>query len=176
MKTITPENFSRINQSGVTVIDVRETDEFASAHLKGAIHVPLAAIEQGNYKQIPSEGEVYVICQSGRRSGRACDLLYAAGFTHVISLQGGVTACEKAGLPIVKTRRVLPIMRQVQIGAGSLVLISLGLSSVFGTAWLGLAAFVGVGQVFAGLSGFCGMARLLEKLPWNRLPSQVMGS
>jgi len=37
--------------------------------------------------------------------------------------------------------------------------------------FVGLTAFVGLGLVFAGLSGWCGMARLLAVLPWNRVPS-----
>ena len=63
----------------------------------------------------------------------------------------------------------LPLMRQVQIAAGSLVLLGLGLGSWVAPAWILLSWFVGAGQVFAGISGFCGMARLLALMPWNRV-------
>ena len=60
-------------------------------------------------------------------------------------------------------------MRQVQIAAGSLVLLGLILSQTVAPAWILLCWFVGAGLTFAGLSGFCGMARLLALMPWNRV-------
>ena len=59
-------------------------------------------------------------------------------------------------------------MRQVQIAAGTLILIGALLGTVVAPAWFGLSAFVGAGLLFAGISGFCGMARLLMLAPWNR--------
>ncbi len=63
----------------------------------------------------------------------------------------------------------LPLMRQVQIAAGSLVLLGLILSQTVAPAWIFHTWFVGAGLVFAGVSGFCGLARLLAVLPWNRM-------
>jgi rhodanese-related sulfurtransferase len=60
-------------------------------------------------------------------------------------------------------------MRQVQIAAGSLVLLGLILSQLVAPAWILLTWFVGAGLTFAGISGFCGMARLLALMPWNRV-------
>ena len=59
-------------------------------------------------------------------------------------------------------------MRQVQIGAGSLILTGTLLSLFVSKGWIGLAMFVGAGLLLAGTTGFCGMAILLEKMPWNR--------
>ena len=59
-------------------------------------------------------------------------------------------------------------MRQVQIAAGTLILIGALLGTFVAPAWFGLSAFVGAGLLFAGISGFCGMARLLMLAPWNR--------
>lgn len=59
-------------------------------------------------------------------------------------------------------------MRQVQIAAGSLVLLGVILGYGVSTGFFLLSAFVGAGLLFAGVSGFCGMARLLMKMPWNR--------
>ena len=59
-------------------------------------------------------------------------------------------------------------MRQVQIAAGLLILAGVALGLVVAPAWFGLAGFVGAGLTFAGLTGWCGMARLLALLPWNR--------
>ncbi|WP_353203718.1 DUF2892 domain-containing protein [Sphingomonas sp.] len=60
------------------------------------------------------------------------------------------------------------MMRQVQIVAGSLVLTGVVLGWLVSPYFFGVSAFVGAGLTFAGISGFCGMARLLGYLPWNR--------
>jgi hypothetical protein len=62
----------------------------------------------------------------------------------------------------------LEIMRQVQITAGLLVLAGVILSFTVNQAWIGLSAFVGAGLTFAGVSGWCGMAKVLALMPWNR--------
>ena len=64
----------------------------------------------------------------------------------------------------------MEIMRQVQIAAGSLVLLGIVLGFAVAPAFFGLSAFVGAGLTFAGATGFCGMARLLMLAPWNRRP------
>ena len=59
-------------------------------------------------------------------------------------------------------------MRQVQIAAGSLVLLGAVLGAFVAPGFYLLSAFVGGGLLFAGVSGFCGMAQLLALMPWNR--------
>jgi hypothetical protein len=62
----------------------------------------------------------------------------------------------------------LPIMRQVQIAAGSLVLLGVVLAVLVSPWFMALSAFVGAGLIVAGVTGFCGMANLLLHMPWNR--------
>jgi hypothetical protein len=59
--------------------------------------------------------------------------------------------------------------RQVRIAAGALVLLGVGLSLWVHPAFVALSAFVGGGLVFAGITGTCGMAMLLAKMPWNQV-------
>lgn len=59
-------------------------------------------------------------------------------------------------------------MRQVQIAAGLLVLVGVILSLILNQWWITLSTFVGAGLTFAGISGRCGMAKLLAMMPWNR--------
>jgi hypothetical protein len=66
----------------------------------------------------------------------------------------------------------MSLERQVRIGAGSLVLLALALAWWVHPAFLLLAAFVGAGQVLAGLTDWCGMGLLLAKAPWNRSASE----
>jgi len=84
-------------------------------------------------------------------------------------LDGGLDAWRKANLPVEEDRsQPLEIMRQVQIAAGSLVLIGVLLGLTVAPGWFGLSGFVGAGLVFAGTTGWCGMAHLLSIMPWNR--------
>jgi hypothetical protein len=59
-------------------------------------------------------------------------------------------------------------MRQVQMLAGSLVVAGVVLGFAVHPGFFGLSAFVGAGLVMAGVTGWCGMATLLGKLPYNR--------
>jgi len=151
----------------LTVIDVREPMEFASGHIAGSLNVPLARLRQAD---LPA-GPLVLVCQSGNRSAKGVQTLLDRGYAHPISdLEGGLSSWQQAGLPVHKLRNApLPLMRQVQIAAGSLVLLGLILSNVVAPAWILLTWFVGAGLVFAGVSGFCGMARLLALMPWNKV-------
>lgn len=151
----------------VTVIDVREPMEYAGGHIAGSLNVPLARLQQAD---LPS-GPLVLVCQSGNRSARGLQTLRERCAVQPISdLEGGLPSWQQAGLPLRKLRNApLPLMRQVQIAAGSLVLLGLILSHGVAPAWILLSWFVGAGLVFAGVSGFCGMARLLALMPWNRV-------
>jgi rhodanese-related sulfurtransferase len=150
-----------------TVIDVREPMEYASGHITGSLNVPLSRITQAD---LPS-GPLVLVCQSGNRSAKALTQLLQQGHPHpVTDLVGGVPAWQQAGFPVRKLQNApLPLMRQVQIVAGSLVLLGVILSQMVAPGWIWLSGFVGAGLTFAGISGFCGMARLLAVLPWNRV-------
>ena len=63
----------------------------------------------------------------------------------------------------------MSLERQVRIAAGLLVVIGSALGAFVDQRWIGLAAFVGTGLIFAGVTDTCGMAMLLGKLPWNQV-------
>jgi rhodanese-related sulfurtransferase len=151
----------------VAIIDVREPMEFASGHITGSVNVPLGQLAGATLPESP----LVLVCQSGKRSARGMELLRRRGHPHpVADLEGGFPSWEQAGLPVHKKKGApLPLMRQVQISAGALVLAGLILSQVVAPAWILLTWFVGLGLVFAGVSGFCGMARLLALMPWNQV-------
>ena len=72
-------------------------------------------------------------------------------------------------MPIVVDRRQpIEMQRQVQIAAGGLAFSGTLLGLPLSPWFFVVPAFVGAGLVFAGLTGFCGMARLLRRAPWNR--------
>ena len=87
-----------------------------------------------------------------------------------MDLAGGLERWQSEGLPVERQAGApMPLMRQVQIAAGSLVLLGLILSNVLAPGWIAITWFVGTGLTFAGVTGFCGMARLLAVMPWNRV-------
>jgi rhodanese-related sulfurtransferase len=90
-----------INHREACILDVRELDEFKAGHLLNAKPIPLGKLrdrvgELERYREKP----VVVVCRSGQRSATACALLDKAGFAQVYNLSGGVTAWQKAGLPL----------------------------------------------------------------------------
>lgn len=159
----------RLDAGRAVLVDIREPDEFARSHVPGAQSQPLSTWEKAHLT-IEPDADVIFTCRSGVRTAGACDRLAGRVSGEAFVLDGGLDAWTKAGLPI-KTNAEAPleIMRQVQIAAGSLVLIGVLLGYLVAPAWFALAAFVGAGLTFAGISGFCGMARLLMLAPWNRV-------
>ena len=151
----------------VVVLDVREPMEYAGGHIAGSRNVPLAQLGQA---ELP-DGPLVLVCQSGNRSARGVQTLLARGASQPVrDLEGGLPSWQQAGLPLQRLKNApLPLMRQVQIAAGSLVLLGLILSQLVAPPWILLSWFVGAGLVFAGVSGFCGMARLLALMPWNKV-------
>lgn len=151
------------------VIDVREPVEHRAEHIAGAKLMPLstfgaAAVPKGDGKK------VVLHCRGGGRSGKAAGTLVSAGWSQAIHLQGGLEAWKAAGLPVEKDAAApkLDLMRQTQIAIGSFVLVWVGLGAFVSPWFLGLAAFMGAGLVVAGMTGTCGMAMLIAKMPWNR--------
>ncbi|QVL52706.1 MAG: rhodanese-like domain-containing protein [Cyanobium sp. M30B3] len=158
---------TQLAEQRVKVIDVREPMEYAAGHIAGSLNVPLSRITQADLPR----GPLVLVCHSGNRSAQALAQLLRHGHPHPLTdLEGGIPAWQQAGLPVRKLKNApLPLMRQVQIAAGSLVLLGVILSQVAAPGWIWLSGFVGAGLVFAGISGFCGMARLLAAMPWNRV-------
>ncbi|MFN3701005.1 MAG: YgaP-like transmembrane domain [Alphaproteobacteria bacterium] len=90
----------------------------------------------------------------------------------IYNLEGGITAWVEAGLPVLSPSGAggcgISIFRQVQIIVGALVLLSVLAGFFISTSAFVLAGLFGAALMFAGLSGWCGLAMLLNKMPWNR--------
>ena len=175
--TISPTTLADLRRKGekVTLIDVRTPAEFGEVHVDFAHNIPLDRLEPQAVKAVAGDGPVYFVCKSGTRSQKACEKLRAAGLEDVVSVEGGTVACEAAGVPVVRGRKVMSLERQVRIAAGGLVATGAALAA-FGPEspvnWqaigAGLAGFVGCGLVFAGITDTCGMAMLIARMPWNQ--------
>ena len=93
MKEITFNNFYQLYQKeALSVLDVREVEEFEVLHLEGARNFPLSQLAD-TYEQLDKDNLYYVICKSGMRSARACQFLAEQGY-EIINVQGGMDALE----------------------------------------------------------------------------------
>jgi rhodanese-related sulfurtransferase len=164
LPTLSAAEARRLAEAGARLIDIRGRDEFARVHAAGAENRPLDELGA-----IDSESPVVFLCRSGMRTAGNASKLAACCQGEAYILDGGLDAWKAAGLPVKEDRgQPLELMRQVQIAAGSLVLIGVLLGFVWSPVLFGLSAFVGAGLVMAGATGWCGMARLLAVMPWNR--------
>ena len=169
LNPITAENLKRRLDAGDAIlIDIRETDEHAREHIVGARLAPLSAIDSHDFDRELGKAAVFH-CKSGMRTQANAARLLSGGFREAYFLEGGIEAWKAAGYDVhANTKAPLEIMRQVQIAAGSLVLIGVALGWFVNPAFFALSAFVGAGLTFAGATGWCGMAMLLKAMPWNR--------
>ncbi|MCA9310581.1 MAG: rhodanese family protein, partial [Phycisphaerales bacterium] len=149
--------------------DVREDFEHAGERIAGSHHAALSRFDEQGLSGAHGDKRVVFYCRTGRRSEDAATR-YAATGQPGFHLAGGIEGWKAAGRPTQKPAGGprLDVMRQVQVTAGSMVLLGVVLGITVSPYFLILSGFVGAGLVFAGLSGWCGMAMLLSRMPWNR--------
>ncbi|MCL2469884.1 MAG: rhodanese-like domain-containing protein [Alphaproteobacteria bacterium] len=170
VSSITPDEAKRlIEEENALLIDIREPDEFAQEHIKGARLAPLSALPFLPPDHDTARKAIFY-CRSGRRTKDHAAALEGRGFATTYTMEGGIEAWEKVGLPVAKQCTPLSMSRQIQIAAGGLVFL-FSLLSLFIPAFIWLTLFVGAGLIFAGTTGICLMAHLLMRLPWNKKTS-----
>lgn len=168
---VTVKEFEKIlrdstKKGKVLYLDVRTTAEHTSERIPDVHNLPLQELEQ-HIDEIKGYDEVYVHCQSGRRSCDAQRILLEHG-VKAINVDGGTSAWKESGQMLIKSRRGMPIIQQVLSVAGGLTMIGT-LGAWLISPWvLLLTGSVGAGLLFAGVSGHCMMAYVLAKMPWNK--------
>ena len=172
--SITPEELYRLLAGGAAaeIMDVRTPGEYAAAHVPGAKLAPLDDLDAARFcrEHDAGNGPVYVLCQTGGRARKAIERLQSAGFAGAVLVEGGTQAWMDAGLPVERGEsKVLPLMRQVQIVVGFLSALGAALSLMVHPLFALIPLVLGCGLLFAGLTGLCGLALLLAKMPWNRM-------
>lgn len=177
---IPAHEFLRRRNSGepCTILDVRTPAEFAASHLEGSVLLPLDRLSpealQGALGALsPIEtvsAPVYVLCQSGGRATRALKKMQEWGIPGCSVVEGGMDACAAAGAELVRGEsRVLPLMRQVQLVIGTVSALGAGLALWKDGRFAWIPLFTGLGLFYAGLTGTCGLALLLGRMPWNQV-------
>ncbi len=160
-----------LKEKRLTLIDIREVDEYAREHIPGALSIPLSTLETSNIDLAP-DAHVVFHCRSGMRTNDHCERLASHVRADASILKGGLNAWKEESLPIqINHSAPLEINRQVQITAGSIILAGVVLGAAVNPLFYALSGFIGAGLVFAGVSGWCGMAHVLSAMPWNRRPA-----
>jgi len=156
------------------LLDVRTPGEFATAHVPGAKLIPLGDLDPGAFRRQRGSEEVpvYVLCQSGGRARKAIEKLEQAGVQGCVLVEGGTQGWIDAGLPTERAQSsALPLMRQVQIIVGLVSAVGAALALAVNPLFAIIPLVMGCGLLFAGLTGICGLAVVLAKMPWNRAQS-----
>jgi rhodanese-related sulfurtransferase len=83
----------------VTLLDVREDDEWAAGHAPKAVHIPMGELA-GRLDELSSDSSVYVVCRSGGRSARVTAYLNTNGWD-AVNVDGGMQSWHAAGRPMV---------------------------------------------------------------------------
>ena len=96
---ITAEDAHELLGTGAFLLDVREDDEWEAGHAAEAVHIAMGLVS-GRVGEIPTDRTVICVCRMGGRSGAVATALVEGGFD-VHNLNGGMTAWEIAGLPVV---------------------------------------------------------------------------
>ncbi len=173
---IAPRQFqSMINQGNRPyLIDVRMPVEYRTEHAEGAVQLPLDDLNPETYEsylqdhKISREEPVFLICKSGSRAKKAAQLLRRFGHQKIGVVEGGTEAWRRAGLPIQRNGNFLPLERQIQIAIGVLLITKVAFGFTIHELFFVATAMIGVGLIVAGTTNWCGLARLLALMPWNR--------
>ena len=176
LKTMSPRSLSDIIERGqkAHLIDVRTPAEYRSGHAVGAISVPLDQLHPDQLSERLGDVEagrthpLFLTCQSGLRAEQAAKRLSHAGFDNVYLVAGGTEAWAKAGLPMQRCGSAISLERQVQIAIGALLVLKVAFGFTIHELFFAAIPLIGAGLIIAGLTRWCGMARLIAMMPWNK--------
>ncbi len=169
LNSLTPEKARLMIDGGAVLVDIREADEHMREKIPGARNLPASAVESGQADGFKPGETVIFHCRSGMRTKANAERLNGLTDCQAYLIEGGLEEWKKAGLPVALDRKQpLPIQRQMQITAGCLIVLGAVLGFTVSPMFHLLSAFVGAGLMQAGITGWCGMAHLLQVMPWNR--------
>lgn len=172
--TITPIQAKLWLQNGEAILlDVRTPDEFKADHIPFALSVPLANLD-ASLGDIARSGKRLIFqCQRGTRGasacGRATDL---APSVPVHNIDGGIEGWKRAGFATIVSAgdgaSMQSLFRQVQTVLGVLIVAgTAGGFTVSPNAFL-IPGALGLALIVSGMTGWCGLAKMLQAMPWNR--------
>lgn len=169
---VTPHEAKRLVDDGAVLVDIRGAAEHAREHIPGARNLPF-----GSATKLDGKAPIVFHCRSGVRTSANAEQLAASANCQAYILDGGIDAWKSAGPPVaMDLGQPIETIRQVQIAAGSLVLLGVVLGFLWRPEFYVLSGFIGAGLLLSGITGWCGVAKLLEVMPWNRRPRSTPSS
>lgn len=158
-----------LDSGEAVLVDVREPGEYGAARIPGAFHLPLAEVSISALPDAAHQ-KLVIHCKAGKRGSMACEKLLAeAPHLELYNLEGGLDAWAQAGHEVNTSGKFfLPLDRQVQLTIGIGVVTGSLLGYFVNPAWFLFSGFFGLGLINAGLTGWCGLAMLMAKMPWNQ--------
>lgn len=169
MKTLTaPELKKKLENNDVFLIDIRQPSEYKRGYIEGAFLLPLQNISVKNLSFLNQQVVLY--CHSGKRSREAAMAFSKADpALDIASLEGGIQNWIQSGQLVEKSLgHGISLERQAQIFAGTVSFLGVLLGKFVHPLFYILPAFVGAGLILTGLTGWCGMMKVLSKMSWNR--------
>ena len=85
------------------LVDVREADELAVVRVADAVHVPTSTFTD-HAQELPKDRPLLIMCATGVRSAAVTGYLLRSGWSDVANVEGGITAWQRAGLPVERGR------------------------------------------------------------------------
>ncbi len=170
MKTVDPKQLKKLATpiDEIIIIDIREPSEYAREHIPGSINIPLNQLTEYDTTNWQDK-TVLFHCKSGNRTKQAQILIDKIPHGEKLCLSGGIEEWKLIGNDVLTNKEApLELMRQVQIIAGSMVLLGVLLAYLISPYFIILTIIAGIGLLNAGITGFCGMAKLLMFLPYNK--------
>lgn len=160
---------SWLDNGEAVLVDVREPGEHGASRIPGAFHLPLAKVSKSALPDAARK-KLVIHCKAGKRGGMACEKLLAEDPNlELYNLEGGLDAWSQAGHEVKTSGKFFPPLdRQVQLTIGIGVVAGSALGYFVNPAWFLLSGFFGLGLINAGLTGWCGLALLMAKMPWNQ--------
>jgi len=170
VKHITPQNAMKLVAEGKAFfVDVRTTNEVVALTIANSVYVPRPLATEKKLQTFVQDGKSMIFyCHTGSRSDKLVGGISELNGGDIWSLDGGIVAWKKEGLPTEIMSQVISVERQTQIIVGILVLTSVVLGLTVDNVFFGATGLFGAGLLFSGLSGSCMMGVLLGALPWNK--------
>lgn len=161
-----------IDKGEAILVDVREPAEHAAQSIPGATLLPLGKISRTALPALQNK-KLVLHCKAGKRGGVACEtLLKESPELEIYNLEGGIDAWAQAGHDTRSSGKFfLPLDRQVQLTIGSAVVLGVVFGYMVHPNFFLVSGFFGLGLMNAGITGWCGLAKLMARMPWNQSTS-----
>ncbi len=167
MQNISPASLKELLQKdAVLLIDVREPFEHAAKSITGSVNIPSTSFSEAGI-QNPQNKIIVLHCKGGTRSASVISKMQNK---ICYNLEGGIEAWIAQGFEVEKPegKKTMELDRQVQLSIGSILVVCFALTYFVDIKFVFAVLLVGAGLCFAGLTGFCGLAIIIAKAPWNK--------